>query len=243
MKKANQKQHREGCVFCGKPLVYTEESQTRTCDVCGKAFSVNVACEDGHYICDTCHASGNFEILTRLKRATEQNPLLLFERIVALPSVHMHGPEHHPIVAGTLLVAYKNNGGEIDLDKGLDEAFKRGQKLPGGVCGSWGCCGAAVGAGIYASVLLASTPMACEPWGTAQNLTARCLSNIAEIGGPRCCKRTSRIAIETAVTFTKETTGIDIPTTSVPCVYDKINKQCINERCPYYRSQMINEQD
>mgnify|MGYP002869165356 CR=1 FL=1 len=67
---------------------------------------------------------------------------------MALPQVHMHGPEHHGIVPCVLLTAYRNNGGEVDLPSSLREAVRRAKQVPGGTCGYWGACGAAIGAGI-----------------------------------------------------------------------------------------------
>ena len=58
--------------------------------------------------------------------------------MMALPSCHMHGPEHHTMVGFALLTAYKNAGGEIDLVSALGEMQKRGKQVPGGACGFLG---------------------------------------------------------------------------------------------------------
>ena len=65
---------------------------------------------------------------------------------------HMHGPEHHIMVGAALLTAYKNAGGNIDLNKALLEMYSRGKDVPGGVCGFWGACGAAISTGMYMSI-------------------------------------------------------------------------------------------
>ena len=80
------------------------------------------------------------------------------DSVKALPSEHMHGPEHHIIVPLVLLTALRNNGGDISYDEAMREAYTRASKLPGGTCGFWGVCGAAAGAGIFASLLLGSSP-------------------------------------------------------------------------------------
>ena len=107
----------------------------------------------------------------------------------------MHGPEHHVIVPCVLLTAYRNNGGGIELEKALREAVRRASQVPGGACGYWGVCGAAAGAGIYLSILLGSNPVHKDAWPIPQRLVSDCLRAIADVGGPRCCKRTGRLAI------------------------------------------------
>ena len=81
---------------------------------------------------------------------------------MAMPSCHMHGPEHHTMVGSALLAAYQNAGGNIDLKTALYEMQKRGKQVPGGACGFWGACGAGISAGMYISIALKSTPLAKE---------------------------------------------------------------------------------
>ena len=230
----NQRDSHSGCLVCGKPIVYSMESVARVCHLCGGIFESNAACEDGHYICDKCHASGWRDFLGLLRNSGEKDPVRMFNQIAELESVHMHGPEHHAIVSCIMLVAYHNNGCEIDLDAALNVAEERGAQVPGGICGFWGACGAAIGAGIYMSVLTNSNPLNTEVWSLPQLLTSRCLEAIAEIGGPRCCKRTSRIAIETAVRFTKERFSVEMPVGDYPCTFYAANRECLYGRCPYY---------
>ena len=44
-----------------------------------------------------------------------------------------------------------------------------------------------------------STPLAQEPWGLSNQMTARALDSIGKTGGPRCCKRDSWLAVQAAV--------------------------------------------
>lgn len=55
--------------------------------------------------------------------------------MMSMSFCHMHGPEHHIMVGAALLTAYKNAGGNIDLNKALLEMYSRGKDVPGGVCG------------------------------------------------------------------------------------------------------------
>ena len=152
-----------------------------------------------------------------------------------LPSVHMHGPEHHVIVPLVLLTALRNNGGDISYDEAMREAYRRASKLPGGTCGFWGVCGAAAGAGIFASLLLGSSPLHKDAWPLPQQLVSYILARLAEIGGPRCCKRTSRVAIEEASRFLRETGGADMPLCKLGCKYTALNRECIGGDCPYFQ--------
>lgn len=224
----------ENCILCGKPLVYFQEMKTMKCAVCGKEKQANAACEDGHFVCDECHAGGGAGILSFLMQSKEQDPIALYLQVCGLKQVHLHGPEHHSIVPCVLLTAYQNCGGQIDLADCLNEAWKRGKKVPGGACGFLGVCGAAAGAGIFASILYDATPLTGEVWDLPQRLTMDCLARMTEIGGPRCCKRTGRIAIETAADFTRQHFKVELPLSRPACEFSKRNKECLHERCPYY---------
>ena len=225
----------ENCMICGKPLVYFNDTKMLRCAVCGKDAPANAACEDGHFVCDDCHSGGGAEILSFLLKSEEKDPIELFCQVCALKEVHMHGPEHHSIVPCVLLTAFCNNGGDIELESALPEAWKRGKGVPGGACGFWGCCGSAVGAGIFASVVCKATPLAGDVWHIPQELTADCLRAIARVGGPRCCKRDGRLAIEQAVKFARERFGIDMPISRPDCTFSEKNRECLMESCPYHK--------
>ena len=104
----------------------------------------------------------------------------------------------------------------------------------GGSCGYWGVCGAAVGAGIYMSILLGSNPLHREAWPIPQRLVAACLNDIAERGGPRCCKRTGRLAITRAAAFTEELLGVAMPLGRAACRHFPENRECLYRDCPYF---------
>lgn len=64
--------------------------------------------------------------------------------------------------------------------------------------------------------------------------TSRALGKIGEVGGPRCCKRDSYLAIIEAARFTKEQLGISMETENIVCSRSSMNSQCIKSRCPFY---------
>ena len=68
------------------------------------------------------------------------------------------------------------------------EYLDRGKKVPGGSCGFWGACGAGLSSGMFIAIVTGSNPLAEESFALAHKMTARSLTAIGEIGGPRCCK-------------------------------------------------------
>lgn len=78
-----------------------------------------------------------------------------------------------------------------------------------------------------------STHLAIEPWGLSNRMTAKALESIGKVGGPRCCKRDSWLAILAAIDFAREQLGIEMQRTIPVCSHSKKNNQCIGERCPF----------
>ena len=233
---------KNNCLLCGEELVYFDAVRQMECVVCHQMFESNVCCERGHYICDACHASDAVGVIVETCLHTaSRNPIEIMVSLMEQPCVHMHGPEHHVLVGAALLAAYRNCGGKIDLPQALEEMARRGQQVPGGACGFWGCCGAAVSAGIFVSLLTEATPLKTEEWGLANRMTAAALEAIGSLGGPRCCKRDSFTAACTAVAFVKEHLGISMELPEeIRCEFSHLNAQCIGSRCPYHSGQHKN---
>ncbi len=124
----------------------------------------------------------------------------------------------------------------MDLPWALSEMVRRGKQVPGGACGNWGACGAAISAGIFVSIATKSNPLTTEPWGLSNLMTSRSLASIAQTGGPRCCKRDSYKSILAAIDFAKEKLGISmtIPTRII-CTRSAKNNQCLKTKCPFHQ--------
>ena len=165
---------------------------------------------------------------------TSRDPIAILERLMSLPFCRMHGPEHHVLTGAALLTAYRNAGGEIDLPKALEELYKRAAAVPGAACGFWGACGACISTGQFFSIVTGSGPLAQEPWGKCIQMTAKALSSLAEVGGPRCCKRDSYLSILAAVDHTAQQLNIHMEKTVPVCTRSHLNQQCIQSRCPFY---------
>ncbi len=225
------------CLVCGKPLTYFETARTTECVFCHKEFESYASCEDGHYVCDECHAAKGVDaIMEYCLNCASKNPIEILQAIMDTPYIYMHGPEHHIMVGAALLTAYKNAGGNIDLPSALQEMKSRGSKYPGGSCGFWGCCGAAVSTGMFMSIITGATPLTGKTWGQSNRMTAKALQAIGDIGGPRCCKRNSFTAVRMTVEFVREELGVamELPE-KIICTYSDENKQCLRKACPYHQ--------
>lgn len=225
---------KEECLICKAPIEYLEEDILMECEICHKVEKSKTRCVEGHYVCSECHMEGMDSIFGVCLNTNSKNPIEIMEQMMNLPFCHMHGPEHHVMVGSALLTAYHNAGGELELEKALREMVSRGKTVPGGICGFWGTCGASVSAGIYISIITKASPLTVESWGLCNQMTSRSLARKGEIGGPRCCKRNSYIAITEAVRFTEEKLGISMELKDIRCSRNKQNNQCIGTRCPYF---------
>ena len=224
---------KDECLICGAPLMYLEKDIEVECALCHKKEQSKTMCKQGHYVCDSCHTGGMDTILGICLAETSKNPIHILQKLMALDFCHMHGPEHHVMVGSALLTAYKNAGGEIDLEKALVEMQSRGKKVPGGACGFWGACGAGISAGMFVSIITGATPLANEAWGLSNKMTSAALGAIGGVGGPRCCKRDSYLAIMQAVKFVHENFGVEMELDEIKCTHSALNNQCIKERCPF----------
>ena len=111
------------CLICKAPLEYLETDKLMECAICHKKENSKTRCVNGHYICNDCHTAGMDTIIGLCLSETSKNPVEIIKKMMALPFCHMHGPEHHVMVGAALLTAYKNAGGEIDLEKALNPIF------------------------------------------------------------------------------------------------------------------------
>lgn len=225
------------CLVCGEPLIYKEKAEEMECIFCHKKVMSHAMCKDKHFVCDECHAQKGIEvIMTYCMESESKNPIAMLQEMMEDPYIYMHGPEHHIMVGAALLTAYKNAGGELDLTEALEEMKERGSRYPGGSCGFWGCCGAAVSAGMAMSILTGTTPLSGRNWGLSNQMTAGALAAIGALGGPRCCKRNSFTATKAAVSFLNQHFHMDIEESDeILCDHSHENQQCIQKACPYYR--------
>ncbi len=229
--------YRTGCMVCGKPIRYLESPEPHECAYCHRVQTTNAVCENGHYVCDRCHSLGADDAIEQYCAQTkETDPVMMAITLMQNPAVNMHGPEHHFLVPAVLLAAYCNITGQPDRKaKMIATARERAGMIRGGACGFMGDCGAAVGTGIFISLVTGATPLSHREWQQANLAVARSLETIALHGGPRCCKRNTFLAIQGAVAFVKEHLGVTIPLNqNVTCQFYDMNKECRTRDCPFY---------
>jgi hypothetical protein len=227
----------EHCGVCGTPLKYGTKEITQTCAFCDDEFRSSIYCPKGHYICDACHSLSALDILREILGKKDSTcPSEILEEVMARPTVPTHGPEHHAMVPAILVRAAENAGYPVP-GGAVNKAIERGIRIPGGWCGSHGVCGAAIGVGIAVSVLTGATPLTGETRALANEATTFILGKMAD-DGPRCCKRASRKALESAVEFLDAKMDIHLSIgEAVACTYSTRNKECILTECPYFKPQ------
>ena len=230
-------EHKTDCLICGAELIYLDSAQPLECAYCRQTFDSNVACADGHYICDECHSLPAIDLIRQFCVGSEStDPLEMALTLMRHPAVKMHGPEHHFLVPAVLLAAYYNVTGDASLlEKKLKEAEKRAKQILGGFCGFYGNCGAAVGTGIFLSLVTDTNPLSVETWRLCNMLTAKTLMSIANSGGPRCCKRNTYLALTEATKFVREHLDVSMDADpEIKCEFTGLNKECLKGKCPFY---------
>jgi hypothetical protein len=227
-----------GCLICGGDLEYLDEPREMECSYCHQKTMSDTRCVNGHYVCDRCHRLDVEDLIEVICiHSTEDNPFVIADQIFSSPSVMMHGPEHHFLVPAVLIAALYNHTNEPGKkEKGIKNARHRAGMVKGGFCGLLGDCGAAVGTGIFVSIVTGATPLSREEWRMTNLMTARALERIALLGGPRCCKRNTFLALQEAIKFISTEMGIRLPEPrDISCRFSDQNRECLKERCPFYR--------
>ena len=163
------------------------------------------------------------------------DPVHIAHEIMRRDYINMHGPEHHFLDGAAFLAAYRNGGGEIDLDKALDELAKRTVKMPGAMCGQWGICGSAASVGAALAVIHGTGPLSTDEfYKDNMRLTSAVIAKMGEIGGARCCKRNAYLSLSISAAFVREKYGIPMETAPIVCDDFSRNRQCIGSCCPFH---------
>lgn len=166
-----------------------------------------------------------------------KNPVEIFYNIAHKDFVRIHGPEHHILDGASLLTAFYNAGGNIDLQESLNELMRRGLQMPGATCGMWGVCGAVSSMGAAMSIIDKTGPLSKDDsWGKHMEFTSSALCSLAKVGGPRCCKRDAFLSFQKAIEYVNENYDVELQNNEIKCNFSNMNEQCIKERCPFYRN-------
>ncbi len=226
-----------GCMVCGAPLVYRQREAPAACAYCGRSLDANALCENGHFVCDTCHSADALTAIEHLSlTSTETDLIALLDKICRHPAVPVHGPEHHALVPAVIIAATRNAGGRA-TDDDLRAALRRGAQIPGGTCGFMGCCGAAVGVGIAFSILIQANPVKPRARCRVQQATQAVLAEIAGLEAARCCQREAWIALRKAAELSADL--LDRPLRAelpLRCRKQAANPECLGAACPVHKS-------
>lgn len=161
----------------------------------------------------------------------------LADALMKLDGLPVHCPYHHFLVPAAILTsAHMYACSNIEsLAADLRKAGARSGDIPGGICGLCGNCGAATGAGIFASIWQKTTSMSKSGWAVCNELTARSLSEIASVEGPRCCKRVSYLSLRAAVPAINELLDVYVgEATEIKCSFHTKSRECRKGACPFY---------
>lgn len=162
------------------------------------------------------------------------DPVVIAKKLMHLSCISIHGPEHHFLDGAAFLTSYHNLQGGFDLGQALDELYERAALMPGATCGYWGICGSSSSVGSALSILHGSSPLSDDEYYKDNlRLTSLCLSKIAEIGGPRCCKRNAFLSLTTAAQFVQDKYGVKMEIAPFVCEFSPLNPTCLHEKCPF----------
>jgi hypothetical protein len=189
---------------------------------------------------DACCAGTGGDMATTLatlmaRSLTETRPAQALDDLLSQgQATPVHGVWHHVLVGELLLVCLRNAGYRVSDDL-IDEVIDRGRQIPGGSCGFLGACGALSSAASAYAILLGSTPVATKAREELLAFSARLSARLAEIGGSRCCKKSSYVALEIAAEELAKL-GFELPEERFEgrCRFFASNDTCDGEACPYF---------
>jgi hypothetical protein len=231
--------HRSGCAVCGEPLDYRTSLVKCKCYYCDQEFESEVICQDGHYVCDDCHrADANDFITNSCLKYEDINPIELANQIMEDEIINIHGPEHHYLVPAILITCYRNYKNESHFVRAdLSDLKSKMVKIPGGICGTSGGCGAILGLGTFVSHVTGTTSLSKNGWSHVHSVTGAGLIHVSKYGGPRCCKRDTFIALLEGMNWLRENKEIELKKTeTIDCNFTHKNKECIHKKCLFYNS-------
>ena len=220
------------CPICAEELKPVDTQAV--CVFCGQQTPARYLCDNGHQICDDCQLADWPQVVERVCAASrETDPSAIVNLIMKHPMSIMHSPQHHIVVTPAVLSALRNAGIRPLSAGRLASAIERTKGIPLGACGTRGECGAAVCVGTLVSILTGATFTKDHERSLALQATAEALVAIAQAGGPRCCKQSVYLSLETAASFIKRELDIDL-SVNPRCEFAARNDECKKERCKYY---------
>ncbi|MBI4752937.1 hypothetical protein HY793_00995, partial [Candidatus Desantisbacteria bacterium] len=90
--------------------------------------------------------------------------------------------------------------------------------------------------------ILKATPLSDTERIIANIMTSRALAAIAGHRGSRCCKRSTWVALETAIQYIREVLKVEmeyIPASELKCTHSHRNKHCSQMDCRFYQGEEV----
>ncbi|SHI69247.1 hypothetical protein SAMN02745163_00655 [Clostridium cavendishii DSM 21758] len=225
------------CLTCNGELEHYKSLVIAKCSECGAREKTYIMCKNGHYLCNTCASKESIgKIFNNMFTYQDKNPLDVAEKLIKDCGVCGNSP--HPMTTAAFLVAYKNLTNEID-EKTVMEGVMRATQIPGGWCGYFGACGAAIGLGVAFAIIKNSTPMSNEERSLANLVTSKALESVSIQGGPRCCTSSVRVSLEVGCEISEEYLGVIFPkrkSNFKKCWVSSFNDDCRKERCTFFNN-------
>jgi hypothetical protein len=220
------------CTVCGGEL--EQVHMTAVCTFCGNETPAQYLCANGHHICEECQLAEWPQVVERVCEGShETDPAAIVNLIMKHPMSVMHSPQHHILITAAVLAALHNSGVRPLAPGRLSSAIERTKGIPLASCGLRGECGAAICVGALVSILTGATYQKDRERSLALQASAEALLSIAQAGGPRCCKQSVFLALETTSNFLKRELNLDLPV-HPQCDFAARNEECKQERCKYY---------
>ena len=167
-------------------------------------------------------------------RSAERDLFELFVRLRQLSAIPMHGSEYHALLAGLVVAAYRNCGGNASEDDVIN-AIVRANVIPGRACGYLGVCGAAAAIGAAFSVILDATPLRAE----RRQQVLQAVADVAKIHAAqkaaRCCQRECVLALKAAADLSSDHLPVGLTADSpFRCEQSDDCVECAGSNCPLY---------
>lgn len=79
--------------------------------------------------------------------------------------------------------------------------------------------------GAALSIIDGTGPLSTDgTWGEHMKFTSNALGTLAEVGGPRCCKRDAFLAFSEAIDFVNKKYHVTLEKTEVKCDFSEMNQ-------------------
>jgi hypothetical protein len=175
------------------------------------------------------------ELVESARLDVGDSPAAMMERLLsAREDLAVHGVWHHVLTGELLILALRNAGYRVSEEL-VDEAIDRGRQIPRGSCGFMGTCGAITSAISACAILTGATPVATEARARTLAFAARLTARLSELGGSRCCKKSTYVALQLARDeFAALSFELPVEVFEGRCVFSLRNETCDGALCPFH---------